>query len=451
MSNDISYILRVTDEFSANIKKFKKEIKSSGNEINQYAESVTKAQKSSKFFTDNLKDLAKATGLYIGFQEIKNFGKEVFSTKIQMDSLEASLTAIMPKFDKTRSGTQLAAEEIEYLKGVTEKLGISFKQALPSYMQFLASSKQDLPTTRKTFEAFAGISRVYGLSADRFGLVINALGQMQSKSVVSMEELRQQLGDSLPGALDLFSEAAGMSTVEFTKLMADGRIGAGILKNVAEVIEKKFGKDIINASKTLGAQTERLGNNWLMLKSTLGNQLGPTMSSTVLGLTDLTSGITSVIGAVNNQKAFVKLDEDMQTVVLTLRIMRDLLVSVGEAVSNVSKIIGGFWNFGKDLISTATIGVYQAAGVAQMAAGVILPGQQDELVRSGQNKITTGGEAFGEIVRKNQERYFAPEPPTQKIELQINHANAPKGTTVEVRSPKTNLRVGNMVEYAGGM
>jgi len=419
MSNDISYVIKVVDDFSANIKKFQVDITVATKAADKAQKSLDQTSKTSKFFTQNLRDLGKAAGLYMGFQQIKQFGKEVFNTRIQMDSMSASLSAILPKFDKSKSGVQLASEEMEYLRGVTNKLGVSFETALPNYMQFLAGSKDNLETTRKTFEAFAGLSRMYGLDNQRFGLVINALSQMQSKGVVSMEELRQQLGDSLPGALKLFADAAGMSTAQFTKLVAEGRIGSGIIKVVGENITKLYGQDIANASETLGAKTAVLGNEWLRFKDVLGKEFAPAMAGTVAGLTDGIVATTGFFEAINNQTAFSKLDEDMQGAITALRIMKGLMEGVGS-------IVEGFGILGE---AAWTLGSPSGKKKKRLSSGL-----KEEAPKDALSQLTT------------QDPYSSARTPPQKIELEINHVNAPKGTTVEVkRSSVTNLRVGNTV------
>lgn len=440
MSNDVSYVIKVVDDFSANLKKFQTGITQVNQSAINSAQILDKSAKSSKFFTQNLIDLGKAAGIYFGAQQITSFAKGVFQTRIEMDGLQASLAAIMPKFDKTKSGTQLAAEEIEYLRAAADRMGISFQAAAPEYMKFLASSKTDLATTRKTFEAFSGLSRLYGLTPQRFGLVINALQQIQGKSRVMMEELKLQLGDSLPNAMNLFAEAAGVSSAEFYKLVGQGRIGSGILRMVAENIEKKFGKDMIAAAQTLGGRTAVLSNQWYYLKTVLSDLVAPTLSSTVSGLAKLTSGAVNFFEAVRSDDAMGKLSEEMRVLAYGARIVADAFRAMGDAYSNLSKLGSGFWNLFKDVVHVAEAGLFQAYGATEMVAGAVLPMGGKELAESGRNKVLAGGDVFQNIIAKNQQRYFA----QPEVNITINKA-APD-TTVEVQAPrKTNARTGNTV------
>jgi hypothetical protein len=472
MSSDISYIIKAIDNFSETFKKFNADIgkvnsnisqssgqftklglistktlkDTSGNitgtsqkfrdfngNINTVTQSFGKAESAASGFGMSLKNMAVGAGVYFGTREVIGFGKELFNTRVQMDSMTASLTAILPKFDKTKSGTQLAAEEIEYLKEATTRLGTSFEVALPSYMQFLAGSKESLERTRRNFEAFAGISRMYGINSQRFGLVVNALSQMQSKGVVSMEELRQQLGDSLPGALNLFAEASGYSTAEFTKLVSEGKIGAGIISRVADLIQKRYGVDIVNASKTLGAETEKLGNQWLFFKDTLSQQFAPAMSSTVAGLTNLTTGLASVFKAMNNQTAFKKLDSDAQALVTTLQVVSGFLGGMVDSIKFIGEGFGILIGTARNVVSAGTI--------AAMGAGSAITGDKSgEMAASG---------AMSQLWEGTKQLWTGEQQP-QKVEVQVNFDNVPQGAKVEVRTPPSgkNIKLGTQVNNA---
>lgn len=442
MSNDISYVIKVADDFSSTLRKYQSQMAGVDIAAKKSSQAFKEASTSSKFFTQNLLDLGKATGIYFGAREVLNFGKGIFQARVEMDGLQASLAAIMPKFDKTKSGTQLAAEEIEYLKSAADRMGISFQAAAPEYMKFLASSKADLPTARKTFESFAGISRLYGLSASRFGLVMNALSQIQGKTVVNMEELKLQLGDSLPNAMQLFADAAGYSVKEFYKLVEQGRVGAGILTKVSDVINKKFGEDMIKAAKTLGGRTEVLGNQLYYLKTTLSDQLAPTFSNVLGRLTNFTVGLNNTFAAINNQQAFSKLNEDLKALVTLLRIASGLIKGFGDIFEGFGILTKAAWEGGKDLVKAATITAYGVTGgdkeITKDAYKELWQQMQSRTYGS-DNKITKAESLLD--ISKNSNN-------AQKVDVNINLNNAPRGTTIETTKPAgKNVRVGNIVNY----
>lgn len=261
---NISYIFNAIDKLSPVTEKISKSFKKVQN-------SATKVSQSTSKFNERLKKIANQSDLannsliklatgYLSLSSAIGFGKSLIVTQVQLQNINAGLKAV--------TGSQAAATaEFEFAKKAADEIGVSFSDLILPYTKFLAASKMGREENQKVFLAFNKLSRVFGLTGDQTAGIFRALEQMQSKGKVMSEELRLQLGDRLPGALDLFAEAAGVSTAQFVKFMEEGRIGAGIMKNVAEVIERKYGKAAIDASQTLGASLARLKNAFFELKS----------------------------------------------------------------------------------------------------------------------------------------------------------------------------------------
>lgn len=193
-----------------------------------------------------------------------------------IQSLEASLTSVLDRFKGEGTIDSAIANEINFLKQTAEELGVSLQSIQKPYVQYLASSKDSLDVTRKTIKSFLGLSTALGLPAAQTQLIIKALQQMQSKGTVMAEELKLQLGDSVPGAVALFAEAMGVSTKEFLKLIKQGKVSSKVLQDVAETIEKKYGAAIEKGSKTIRASTNRISNAFFLLRVNVGRGLNET-------------------------------------------------------------------------------------------------------------------------------------------------------------------------------
>jgi tape measure domain-containing protein len=220
------------------------------------------------------KDVARATGYYKVVNAAYEMPGELLRTRRETDSLNASLQAILPQYDKTKTAEKLAAEEMDYLANTAYRLGVSFDQAKQGYVSFLAASagkKDSLQDVRRQFEAFSSLSRIYGINPYRFGLVINAMSQMKSKGKIMLEELQNQLGESLPGAVKLFSDSLGISETELRKLLSTSGISANVLKAVANSIlnDKTKMEGLAKASNTLDAKINRLTTSWSLFKQEL--------------------------------------------------------------------------------------------------------------------------------------------------------------------------------------
>lgn len=145
---------------------------------------------------------------------------EVSRAIVEFDSLNRTLRAIT-------GSAQAAAAEIGYITGTANRLGLELGSASKAYAQFMAVTKGTAlegQKAREVFEAVAGSMAVLGKSsADTDGAML-ALSQMVSKGVVSMEELRQQLAERLPGAMQAAARGAGLTEAELIKMVESGQV-----------------------------------------------------------------------------------------------------------------------------------------------------------------------------------------------------------------------------------
>jgi tape measure domain-containing protein len=143
----------------------------------------------------------------------------------------------------------------------SNRLGFAFNEFALSYSKFAIAAKGSgvsIENTRLIFEAFAEASRVAGLSTEDFEGSLKAVEQMMSKGQITAEELRQQLGDRLPGAFKLVADSVGVSVAELNKMLETGKVSSDYLVNVALQL-KKINKDQLkNSTEQLVAAQGRL-------------------------------------------------------------------------------------------------------------------------------------------------------------------------------------------------
>lgn len=342
---------------------------------------------------DNIsfKNVAKAVGFYRVVEGAINLPGHLIQSRREADSLNATLEAVLPQYDKTKTAAQLAAEEFDYLSKTTYRLGISFNAAKEEYVKFLAASagkKDSLQDVRKQFEAFASLSRIYGIAPERFKLIMNAMVQIKSKGKIMLEELQNQLGDSLPGAIKLFADALGMSEQKFRHLLSTTGVSANVLKAVADAIFKDTTKmnGLDKASNTLDARINKLNNSWEMFKITL------------------TEGETS-------------------------ELIADGVTTIDYAVQGLTYSVRGLgqaWSDMKDKLENKLhpeIEGKKTIGKAQSFSDYVKKVQQDSVQMSFPSQANTT-------------------PIPQEVEVKVIFANAPDGTRAQVSTPSKGGSIG---------
>ena len=147
----------------------------------------------------------------------------------QFVTVNAELENIERSFVAVTGSAGDAAVEMDYARDVAQRLGLEQMSVARSYSSMMASTKGTAAEGEKTRQVFESVARAMSLagksSAETEGALL-ALQQMASKGVVSMEELRQQLGERLPGALNATAEGLGITTGQLIKLVETGQMTA---------------------------------------------------------------------------------------------------------------------------------------------------------------------------------------------------------------------------------
>lgn len=257
---------------------------------------------------------------------------------VQIDSITKTFYAIQGSMGG-------AAIEMGYVKGEAQRLGLEFFALAESFKGFSAATKFahfDLATTKDMFSAVAESASVLGLSGEKTKLVLMALEQMVSKGVVSMEELRRQLGDSLPGAFELGARAMGMGLAEFNKFVASGKLmSEEFLPKFTKTLRETYAtaENVGLAMKTPRAEIEKLMNAITFAQDHFAR----------------TGFLDTVVEGVRNLRASLE-SADMQQSIAKLGHMFGVLVNIGFTVVDFGLA------YGKQIISLiALIGLLTLA------------------------------------------------------------------------------------------
>ena len=165
----------------------------------------------------------------------------------EMESLQASMLAA--------SGSAVqAGKDFEFIRNSAIHLGINLKEATSGYTKLGAASRAanfSQEQTRNIFLAASESARAFGLNAQRTNLVFLAFTQILSKGKVSMEELRRQLGEQIPGAFQIAAKAMNVTTSELDKMVSSGKLSS-------EDFLPKFADELRRSVRETGALEKSL-------------------------------------------------------------------------------------------------------------------------------------------------------------------------------------------------
>lgn len=151
--------------------------------------------------------------------------REIVQAAAQMESLQAGLQAV------TGDAGQ-AATQLDFVRRVASQAGVDVVSAGKAWLGLAASVKGTAlegEPARRVFESVTVAMARAGRSSADTERALLALSQMASKGTVAMEELRGQLGESLPGALQAAANGLGITTQDLIKLVETGQMAAADL------------------------------------------------------------------------------------------------------------------------------------------------------------------------------------------------------------------------------
>lgn len=158
------------------------------------------------------------------------------------------------------------AKELEnYLKGAATRIGVPISKVQNAFANFMIAGKSVGKSTQQlkyNFEAFANYATMLGKSPEDIQGIMKALEQMYSKNAIQMEELRGQLGDRMPGAVNMFKKALGVTNEEWDKLAKKGKLPLELIDKVAVEINEKYKKQIEQAQDSVQAWEGKVSNAW---------------------------------------------------------------------------------------------------------------------------------------------------------------------------------------------
>lgn len=134
------------------------------------------------------------------------------------------------------------ADNQRYLLDLAKKYGLEINALTGNYAKFTAAasiSGMSMQEQRKIFESLSRATTAFGMSAEDSNGVFLALSQMMSKGKISSEELRLQMGERLPIALQAMAKAAGTSVAGLDKLLKEGKLlSADVLPRFADALNE---------------------------------------------------------------------------------------------------------------------------------------------------------------------------------------------------------------------
>lgn len=276
---DISQLNAKLDQIIQKQERVSSTSKKAGDDMSNAAkkatEEIKKVSKETGVLGNSLDKVGGLIATAFAVSKLVDFTKAIVDAERKMELLQNRLNFL--------AGSQQKGEELfERLFLVSKRLGLNIEDLAEGMASFGIAATQAGFSALKTEKIFVQVAsglRAAGATSLQTQRSFYALQQMMSKGVVAAEELRRQLGESLPGAFSLMVTAYNrlhpeqqLTELQFTKLQEQGKIiSREILPEFAKVIEETFAPALAGKANSLDAAIQKVNTELLALKLNLAN------------------------------------------------------------------------------------------------------------------------------------------------------------------------------------
>jgi hypothetical protein bacD2_23409 len=166
--------------------------------------------------------------------------------------------------------TREYARSLKFLAELTDKYGTDLIGTTEAFAKFKASAAAVGVSIAEQERIFSNVGKAiasFGISGSEASLTLLGITQMMSKGKVSSEELRRQLGERMPVAMQAMAKAAGVSMSKLDKLLKEGKLySAEIMGKFSDELAKLSGD---TSTDNLESSLGRLKNSFTNLADSL--------------------------------------------------------------------------------------------------------------------------------------------------------------------------------------
>lgn len=311
-------------------------------------EKLNEANRAAKAHSDSINSLiSKISALgaaYFGIQAIKGFASDLLETAKIADSYKYSLQAVS-------NSNEEAAETYEYLRKESDRLGLSLVSQEKAFTGFAAAAKQSGLKVEETRSIYTGLMEAMTAihrTPEEASQALKAFQDMLSKGTIQAEELKKQLGNSLPGAMYYMADATGKTTQDLMKMMEKGILPAkeGVMI-LSDYLSNKFQIAAENASNSVQGSINKMEKAWYELKKAIVDAMGDNTTGIISNVTKKIKEFTDELSSPEAQKALKQFSDD-------IIVIADALVSATTATASFLRKVAELRN--KELFDAGEFG-----------------------------------------------------------------------------------------------
>lgn len=380
------------------IEQFNRAVANSSPELQRLAAAgvpvitnMSNADRSTKSFLSTLRDVSIVVGITsVAFGKLANIQSTWVGDIVKVNAEFERLNYQMRSMSTASNPVKEAGENVAFLRKTALEAPFALATMNNAFVKLKATGTDPLSGS---LQSLADGVAAFGGTDDAFNRIVLGISQMSGKGVIQMEELRQQLGESMPTAVALMARSMGISMGQLIKDISTGTVSSkAALKLFYEELDRTYGGRARQMMQTFEGQLKRTNTMMQSLALSAGGlngegtyKKGGFMDELRTQLTDLNDALGSKLGA----SLAESVGAGLAGVVRGIRTTIDTFIEFRSEITRVAMVLTTV--FGGMLAGAAISGTFGAlSGMLRNAAFGMAQLGNASAVASGYINVATG-------------------------------------------------------------
>ena len=223
------------------------------------AENERLAKKTEKSFS-LMSSLGKLVSFSLAIEGVRMFSSAVGDTVLELQRMKNVLTTAV---DYTEVGSSM-----QFVTDRAMSLGTSLSESVRGFSQLAAAAQGttvNMASVKQMYDAIQVTATALSMSQNDLESTFKVFVQVLSKGKVSAEELRQQLGERLPGAFAIAARSIGVTQERLSEMLKKGELySEEFLPKFSQELIKTFSGGAQAASEEIPALLQKVKNSWML-------------------------------------------------------------------------------------------------------------------------------------------------------------------------------------------
>lgn len=274
---DIKVVMTLDDkDFSVRVENSGKLIRDLTKQIEASTTATKAFDQHTQSISNSFRGMIHTLGMYrFALYDLRDLFGATLEPIIKASAEIERMTKLMEGLSRATTQQARAQEALngqKFVFDMAKTAPFDVKSLTDTFVKFKSAG---LDPTDGSMKSLVDSVAKFGGSSDLLHRASIAIQQMAGKGVISMEELRQQLGEAIPTAMKSMATSAGMDMMSFTNLVKKGAVeSTHALATMAYQMKIEHEGAALAMMQTWSGQFEKLKTQYTLFANEVGTHSG---------------------------------------------------------------------------------------------------------------------------------------------------------------------------------